>query len=193
MGIGVVALGALSAVGAYSSASAANAQADAQAENARRKYRLESGVAENQMEEQQGIAMEQMTEVSREFLKIRGTSTVQEAETGTSGVSSQRMEMVNRGKESEAKSKIAKEVDTNIVNIAQGMLASKIEAEGIIADANASKRNVGFNTLMGAVQGGLQGYQLDKSGAFNDLFGKASIAETSKGSSWNKYNGTIRK
>lgn len=154
---------AIAAYSAYSSAEAANEQADNQTEAANRKYRLESGVATNQMEEQQVNAMSEMTEVSRAFLQAKSTAEAQRAESGVSGVSAQRAKAVMSTKESEAKGKVAREIDTNVVNIAQGMLASKIDTESIIADANSKKRNVMFDTLMGGVQGGLQGYSLGKS------------------------------
>ena len=154
---------AIAGYSAYSSAEAANDAADATKENARRKYLLESGVASNQMEEQQSIAMEQMTDVSREFLKAKSTAEAQQAESGVAGVSAQRAKMVMTTKEGEAKGKVAKEVDTNVINIAQGMLASKIDTEAIIAEAQSKKKNVAFETVLGGLQGGLQGYSMSKS------------------------------
>lgn len=191
--IGMTAVGA---AGAYTSSSAANAtanaQSEAQIENANRKYRLESGVSNQQMEEQQGLAMEKMTEISREFLKVKSTAEAQQAESGVAGVSAERIKAVTSTKESEAKGKVAKEINTNVVNIAQGMLASKIETEGIIADAKArmNPKNVMFDTIMGGIQGGIQGYSMSKS-MLGGLESK-SIADTSQGYSWNQYNSTIR-
>lgn len=182
---------ALTGYSAYASAEAANEQADNQAEAANRKYRLESGVASNQMEEQQVNAMSEMTEVSRAFLQAKSTAEAQRAESGVSGVSAQRAKAVMSTKESEAKGKVAREIDTNVVNIAQGMLASKIDTESIIADANSKKRNVMFDTIIGGIQGGLQGYSMGKSLSGGSASTK-SIADTSQGSSWNKYNSQIR-
>ena len=153
-------IGTTAAIGAYGanqSANAANDAADATALNASRRYELEAGVAQNQMDEQQQLATEKMTDVTRAFLKAKGTAKAVQAETGTSGNVSKRMRSVDRLKESEAKGKIAKEIDTNVVNIAQGMLASKIDTEATIADAMASKKNVFTSTLMGGLEGAQQG------------------------------------
>ena len=154
---------ALGAYGANESANAANDAADATALNASRRYELEAGVAQNQMDEQQQLATEKMTDVTRAFLKAKGTAKAVQAETGTSGNVSKRMRSVDRLKESEAKGKIAKEIDTNVVNIAQGMLASKIDTEATIADAMASKKNVFTSTLTGAVSGASQGMSMASS------------------------------
>ena len=44
------------------------------------------------------------------------------------------------------------------------MLANKIDTEAIMAQASAyNKHNVGFETLMGGIQGGLQGYSMASS------------------------------
>lgn len=154
---------AVSAYSAYSSASSANESAEMQQANAERKYRLESGTAVNQMEEQQSIAMQEMTEVSRAFLKAKSTAEAQQAESGVAGVSAQRAKSVMNTKEGEAKGKVAQEIDTNVINIAQGMLASKIETEGIIQEAESKKRNVMFDTVLGGIQGALSGYSMGKS------------------------------
>jgi len=159
----VIGMGAMGALGASSAASSANAQADLTSEAAQRKYRLESGVATQQMDEQQSIALLKMTDISREFIQAKSTAKVQEAEMGTSGVTSERMERVMSTKASEARGAVAQEVDTNVVNIAQGMLASKIETESTIAQANASRKNVLFDSILGGIQGGLQGYSLGNS------------------------------
>ena len=161
-----IAIGAMAVAGAasaYSSAEAANNQADAQSEAANRKYRLESGVAENQMDEQQSIALQQMTKVNREYMVAKSTAKAQQADMGVAGVSADRGKSVMRTKASEAKGEVASEVDTNVINIAQGMLASKIEAENTIADANAKRRNALFDTVIGGIQGGVQGYGMGKS------------------------------
>lgn len=168
---------ALTGYSAYSATNAANDAADAQQDNARRKYLLESGVASNQMEEQQSIAMEQMTEVSREFLKAKSAAEAQQAESGVAGVSAQRAKMVMTTKEGEAKGKVAKEVDTNVINIAQGMLASKIDTDAIIAEAQSKKKNVAFETILGGIQGGLQGYSLGKSLGGTSTTSTQSLAE----------------
>lgn len=154
---------AVSAYAAYSSSKATNDAADAQQANADRKYKLEAGVTVNQMEEQQSIAMQEMTEVSRAFLKAKSTAEAQQAESGVAGVSAQRAKSVMNTKESEAKGKVAQAINTNVINIAQGMLASKIETEAIIQEAESKKRNVMFDTVLGGIQGGLQGYSMGKS------------------------------
>jgi hypothetical protein len=164
MGVEVaVGMAALSAYQANEQAKAANKAADAQIANAKQRYALDSAIAENQMEEQNSIAMEKMTDVSRAFLKARGTAKVQQAESGVSGNVEQRIKSVSKLKESDAKGKIAKEVDTNNVNIAQGMLAKKIDTEAMIADADSKRQNVMLNTLVAGASGAASGYALGSS------------------------------
>lgn len=147
----------MGAVQSSQSAKAVNRQSAQAQRNADRRYALQSGVAENQMEEQQEQALEKMTDVTRKFLVAKGQATVHQAESGVSGVTQKRIEAVTRGKFSEAKSKVAKETDTNVINIAQDMLAKKIDTEALIAEAEARKKNVFSETLMGAIQGGISG------------------------------------
>lgn len=161
-----VIVGSMAAMSAYSANQAgrsANRQSRLAQENADRKYRLESGISEQQMEEQNQMALEQMTEVSREFLKAKSTLEAQRAESGVAGVTQQRIKANVATKESEAKGKVAKEINTNIVNIAQGMLAKKIDTDAIIREAESKKRNVALDTVLGGIQGGLQGYSMGKS------------------------------
>ena len=158
-----VVMAGVSAYSANQSAKAQNRQADAMADNANRRYALEAGVASQQMDEQGSIAFESMTDVTRQFLVARGQARAIQAESGVSGKTQQRMESVDRTKASEVKSKVARDVNTNIVNIAQGMLASKVDTEALVAEANARRKNVGMDTLMGGIQGGISGYQIGSS------------------------------
>lgn len=130
-----------SAYGVYSAAEAGNAAADSAQQNASRRYAMQAGIAENQMEEQQTIAMEKMTEVTRKFLVAKGQAKAVQAETMVGGNVQKRLKADRRLKESEAKGKIAKEIDTNVVNIAQDMLAKKIDTEAIMAEAESKKKN----------------------------------------------------
>jgi len=162
----VVAVGGMAAVGAYSSsqaASANNAAASAAQDNAARRYEMEGNVAKNQMEEQQVIARDKMTDVTRAFLQAKGKSTAVQAESGVTGASADRINANQRSKFSEATGKVAQEVDTNVVNIAQGMLGKKVDTDAMIAEAESKKKNVFTATAMGALQGGLQGYSLGSS------------------------------
>ena len=162
----VVAVGGMAAVGAYSSsqaASASNAAAGAAQDNAARRYEMEGNVAKNQMEEQQVIARDKMTDVTRAFLQAKGKSTAVQAESGVTGASADRINANQRSKFSEATGKVAQEVDTNVVNIAQGMLGKKVDTDAMIAEAESKKKNVYTATATGALQGGLQGYSLGSS------------------------------
>lgn len=156
----IVGVGALGAYSSYSATRASNEANERAKENARRRYRLDSSVANAQMEEQNQIAMSKMTDISKAFLKAKGTATAIQAESGVSGNVQKRIQFTDRAKSSELKGKVAKEVDTNVINISQGMLAKKIDTEAMIAEASANKKSVLLNTLTGAIGGGVQGYQL---------------------------------
>lgn len=156
-------VGASTAVGAYSSYSsskATNRQMQQAQESAERRYMQQADVAEQQFTEQQQNAMEQMTEISRKFLQAKGQAKALQAETGTTGVTAKRIEAVTRTAYSDAKGKLAREIDTNIINIANNMLANRIDTEAVIAEAESKKQNVFTNTLLGGIQGAVTGVQL---------------------------------
>lgn len=161
-------MAAMGAYSAYSGAQAANKAADTANENAKRRYMLESGVALNQMEEQNSLAMQQMTEVGRAYMKAKGEMISAQADSGVAGNVRQRIANVTNTKFSEARGKVASEIDTNVINIAQGMLASKVDTEAIMAEANAKRKNVFTDTLIGAISGGVQGYSAGKAIGLGD-------------------------
>jgi pimeloyl-CoA synthetase len=153
------------AYGAYSSAQAQNKASEVAQDNATRRYALESGVAESQMEEQQELALEKMTEITRGFLKAKGQATAVQAETMVTGNVAKRLEADRRIKESEAKGKVAKEIDTNVINIAQGMIANKIDTEAILAEAESKKKNslaIATDMTMTGLSGYSSGYSTAK-------------------------------
>lgn len=170
---------AISAYGAYSSSQAANRGAAIAEDNANRRYLMQSGIAEAQMEEQAGIARDKMTEISRAFLQAKGKATAIQAETMVGGKTAQRIAATTRTKFSEAKGKVAQEVDTNVMNIAQGMLAKKIDTEAMIMEARNKKQNVYINTLGGAIQGAASGYMLGTTIAGAGGTGVDKLASTS--------------
>ena len=163
MGFDPVSIGVMAtttALGAYSSSQTAKAQNRASEQNAQltrdeaqRRYVLESGIATQQMDEQSMLAMEKMTDISRAFLQAKGQAKAIQAESGVGGNVAKRAEAITRTKASEAKGQVAKEIDTNVINIANGMLANKIDTEAILAKAQANKTNVGLATLNGAMSG----------------------------------------
>lgn len=154
------AMAVVSAYGAMESAKAGNKAASASQANSARRYAIQAGVAEDQMDEQNQIAVEKMTDVTRQFLVAKGRATAIQAEAGVTGATSQRQQSVMRTKASEAKGQIAKEINTNIINIAQDMIATKIDSEAMISEAESRKKNVFTETAMGAIQGGMQGYSM---------------------------------
>ena len=115
------------------------------------------------MEEQNQLALEKMTAVTRQFIKAKGTAKAIQAETMVGGNVAKIAKADMRLKESETKGKVAKEIDTNVINIAQGMIAKKIDTEALVAEA-LSKKKSGMSLLtdsaMAGVQGGLSGFQL---------------------------------
>ena len=147
----------MSAYSANQAASAGNKAASAAQANAARRYEMEGNVAKNQMEEQPVIARDKMTDVTRAFVQAKGKSTAIQAETGVTGASADRIAANQRSKFSEATGKVAQEVDTNVINIAQGMLGKKVDTDAIIAEAESKKKNVFTATAMGALQGGMKG------------------------------------
>lgn len=190
----ITAVAGTAVVGAYSSIQGTRASNRASEQNARltreeakRRYTLESGIAQQQMTEQQNLAMEKMTDISRAFLLASSQDKVIQAETGVGGNVQQRMEAINRTKASEAKGQVAKELDTNVINIANGMLANKIDTEAILAKAQAEKKSVALAALSGAVSGASTGFQLG--GALRSVSTTmGSVASDGLAQASSKYN-----
>jgi len=152
----LVVAGASTAMGlfsGYSSAKTANMSAKAQEKEAKRRYALQAGTTKNQLEEQRGIARDKMTEISKQFLAASGSMQAASGESLTGGNVRSRIKRDLGSKESEASIQKLSEVNTNVINIAQGMLAEKIDTEAIIGQARLSKKNVLMETAMGALQG----------------------------------------
>lgn len=175
-------MGALSAFSSYSGAKAQNRAASQAQANASRRYALQANIAKNQMEEQQSIAMEKMTDITRSFVLAKGKAKTIQAETMVGGNVQKRLAHQTAMKSSEAKGKIAKEIDTNVVNIAQDMLAKKIDTEAVIAEAESKKKNVFTETAIGTMNGALQGYQLGSALSSSSLFssGKDAVSTSIK-------------
>lgn len=152
--------------GAYMSGKTANASAEATQDNVNRRYLLKSNVAKNQMEEQKSLAFEKMTEVTRGFLKTKGTMEAVQAETMVTGNVAKRLKGAARTKASEQKGQIAKTTNANIVNIAQDMIATKVDSEAQLMEAESKKKSslqlladagiAGGSTFVGA--GGMAGF-----------------------------------
>ena len=182
----------IAVVGAYSanqSSKATNKASEQAQENERRRYLLQSGIAKNQMEEQQGIALEKMTDISREFIKAKGTATAVQAESGVSGNVQQRMKSIQNTKASEAKGKVAQEVNTNVINIANGMLAKKVDTDAIIAEAESRKQNVAVNTIIGGISGAVSGYSMGKS-ISSSTKGTVATANSGQGNYYDMDDGS---
>ncbi len=159
-------IAAVSVYSAYESGQAQNRAADRATDNANRRYAIQSGVAENQMEEQQMMALEKMTDVTRGFLVAKGRDKVIQAETGVTGNVQKRLKAMSRTKESEVKGTVAKEIDTNVINIAQGMIANKIDTEALISEAQASKKSsmmIAADMVAAGASGYMTGSSLKKS------------------------------
>ncbi len=180
----LAATAAMGALSANSAANAANKKSNKTQANANRRYAIQAGVAFNQMEGENQNAMELMTDVNREFLLAKGKATAMSAESGVGGNVAKRRESVLRTKASEAKSKIAKDTDTNIINIAQDMLSKKIDTEAIRAEAESKKQNVFTATLLsaatsavGSEAGGefLNGLSLPTTGVKNTSFSNPAL------------------
>lgn len=170
-----VAVGASTALGVYSSTSAAKAQnaaATRAEQNAQQRYNIENSQTVSMMEEQQNIATEKMTEVSLDFMKQLGTFEAASAETLTGGNVRQRQKFDLLAKEGKVKGQVAKEINTNIINLAQGMLTSKIDTQAMIAEAAASRQNVALAGVSGAIDGFSSGVGLASSGIkFKSMLG----------------------
>ena len=156
-------MAAVSAASAASAAKANNRAMGAAQDNANRRYALQANQSESMMEEQQIIARDKMTDVTRAFLQAKGKATAIQAETMVTGASSQRVAAVQRSKFSEAKGKVAQEIDTNVINIANGMLTDKIDTEAMISEAESKKKNVFTETVLGGISGAVSGYSMGKS------------------------------
>ena len=152
-----IAAASASAYSSYESGQASNRANDRAKDNARRRYEFEAGISQNQMEEQKQIATEKMTDVTRAFLKAKGTAKAMQAESGVGGNVQQIAQANMRLKESETKGKVAQEIDTNVINIAQGMLANKIDTDALVREALSRKKS-GIQLLTDAGLAGASGY-----------------------------------
>jgi len=158
-----VGMAAVSAVSAYDSNQRNNAAMDAAAGNASRRYQMQANISEDQMDEQQIIARGAMTDITRQFLQAKGTAKAIQAETMVGGNVAKRATSNLRLKESEAKGKVASEVNVNIINIAQGMIANKIDTDALVSEALSKKRTglTAFTDVaLAGMQGGLSGMML---------------------------------
>ena len=161
-------MAAVSAASAASAASANNKAMGAAQDNARRRYELQANQSKSMMEEQQIVARDKMTDITRGFLQAKSKATAIQAETMVTGASSQRVAAVQRSKFSEAKGKVAQEIDTNVINIANGMLTNKVDTEAMISEAESKKKNVFTEAVLGGISGGIQGYSLAKQAGVKD-------------------------
>lgn len=155
-----IATGVTVAATTYSSISAsnaANAKAGRAIQNAETRFANDKGIAEQQFDEQESLALTEMTDVTREFAKAKATQAVVQAESGVGGNVQKRLEADLRTKESETKGKVAKEIDTNVINIAQGMLAKKIDTEALINEANSQKKSTGTILLEAGLKSAASG------------------------------------
>lgn len=132
---------------------AGNNAAEAGQKNANRRYAMKGKNAENQMDEQKSLAFEKMTEVTRGFLKTKGTMQAVEAETMVTGNVAKRLKGAARRESSEAKGQVAKVANANIKNIAQDMLAEKIDTEAVLSELESRKKS----SLQIAIDAGVAG------------------------------------
>lgn len=163
-------VGGLAAASAYSSYSAASEQdennaisAAQQQANTKRRYAIKSKISKSQMEEQRSLAMEKMTEVTRNFLATKGTMETMQAETMVAGNVAKRLKASARTTASEEKGQVAKVADSNITNIAQDMLSEKVDSEALLMQSDYKRKSTlsmltnagiaGVSTFVGA--GGL--------------------------------------
>lgn len=165
-------MAAMGAASAYMASSSANAQAKRMEQNALQQSAFQNELSRTQMSEQQALALEQQTELNRNFMRERGTMTAMYAEGETTGKSMQRIERRLQSSYSEVKAQYNRETRTNIINIAQGALANKIDTERLIAEARSkrvSPLQTAMNMVQGAASGASTGGQLvtsSKSGAY---------------------------
>ncbi len=131
----------LSGGATYLNSQADNASAELAQDNTYRRYAIKKGIAENKMEEQRTLAMEKMTEVTRSFLKTKGTMEAVQAETMVGGNVAKRMKASTRRESSEEKGQVAKVADVNIQNVAQDMLAEKVDSEALLMEAESRKKS----------------------------------------------------
>lgn len=129
---------AMAASSVYSSIQA-NQQARRTQSNAMLQYGEEARIVKQRMLEQQDIAREEMTNVTLEFLDAEAKMESQITASGLAGKTAQRRLNILKGKASEAKSKISRDVDTNVINIANNMIVKKIDTDRTLANAEAQK------------------------------------------------------
>lgn len=168
MSYAVIAMASIAVASSYASTQAQNAQSKIMGDNARQQNAIAQAQAKSQIEEQQGFALEQQTQINRNFLKERGTMVAIQAEGETTGKSITRSQRKLASSYSEVKAQYNKETQTNIINIAQGALATKIDTDRMIMEAQAKRvspmmRNL--NMISAGAQGAYTGYQLNS--AFN--------------------------
>jgi len=148
----------VSVVGAVVADEANNAAMQQTQENASRRYDIQGSIAQNQMQEQAVFARDAMTDISLKFLKAKDTAKTAILESGTTGNSKKRILRNYDIQASKAKGKVAQDANTNVINIAQGMIAKKIDTEAVIASAEANKKS-SLGILVDAGLAGVGTYQ----------------------------------
>jgi NCAIR mutase (PurE)-related protein len=153
------AAGGMAALSMYSTRSSMKAQgqqARNQAEAQSKRYALQADIAKSQMLEQDQIAMEEMLKVKKAFKAKTGTMEAVQAESLVTGKTAEKRKFLAKTQESEALGKVATEVDTNKQNIANNMLAKKIDSDAIIADARAKTLSKS-DAILGMLTAGASG------------------------------------
>lgn len=172
-----IGLGVASAGMTYMNGMANNASAQNGIDNANRRYALKSKNAENQMEEQKSLALEKMTEVTRAFLKNKGTMKAAQAETMVGGNIAKRLKHQNARQASEEKGQVAKTTNANIVNIAQGMLSERVDTEAQVRELESRKKS-SLNLL---IESGVSGVSTYVGAGGMDTFVESGIKKGNTG------------
>lgn len=173
-----IGVGGLAGYSSYMSGQAVNASAIQSQKNTRRRYKLKGDIAKSQMEEQRELAFEKMTEVTRSFMKTKGTLEAVQAETMVGGNVQKRLSHAANREASEEKGQIAKVADVNIINIAQSMIADKVDSEAMLMEAESKKKG-SMELLLGAgLAAGTTFVDMGGVSSFNSFTSKSGIKET---------------
>ena len=151
-------IGAATAItGSVLGAQATNRAASQSQQDILDRWEWQAMIGKEQIQEQQQDVLSKTTDITRKFLTTKGKMVASQAGMGVTGKTAQRMALMTRAKASELKSKVMKEAETNVVNIANNVMAKKLDADANINKLQSQKKSTAA-ILMSAAMAGMSGY-----------------------------------
>ena len=162
-------IGAATAItGSVLGAQATNRAASQSQQDILDRWEWQAMIGKEQIQEQQQDVLEKTTDITRKFLTTKGKMTAAQAGMGVTGKTAQRMALMTRAEASELKSKVMKEAETNVVNIANNVMAKKLDADANITKLQSQKKSTAA-IIFNAASAGMQGYSMGSNFAGTDF------------------------